>query len=141
MRSIRRWILVASLVAVAAGCGLVGGGSPSPQPLPEPTCGGAKVAIPGALPCAELARLAIEVLRKEAPQQLARGIIAIDVNLQGCPANEVPPQLDCTGEAFVQLVTITFSPPVDGGPVEPSLAVGLDPTSGRVLGIVNPLVR
>ena len=124
-----------------AGCGVFGPPAPTGLVVPEPTCGGARIAIPGALPCDELARLAIDHLRAEAPLQLDRGVIAIDVELQGCPANEVPPQLDCTGQPFVQLVTVTFGPTVEGGPIEPSLAVGIDPVSGVILGIVNPLIR
>jgi hypothetical protein len=129
------------LAGIVAGCGLVGRPGPTPQAIPAPTCGGAKILIPGALPCDELVRIAIEVLRGEAPIQLDRGIIAVDVELQGCPKQEVPPQIDCAGEDFVQLVTVTFGPSVDGGPIEPSLSVALAPVSGRLLGIVNPLIR
>lgn len=129
------------LAGILAGCGLVGRPGPTALVIPAPTCGGAKILIPGALPCEELVRIAIEVLRGEAPAQLERGVIAVDVELQGCPKQEVPPQVDCAGEDFVQLVTVTFGPAVDGGPIEPSLSVALAPASGRLLGIVNPLIR
>lgn len=127
--------------ALVAGCSVFGSSGPTPLALPSPTCGGARVEIPGALPCPELVADALAVLRQQAPQQLARGVVSIDVELQGCPANEVPPQLDCSEDTFVQLVTVTFGPAVPGGPIEPSLSVGLSPASGRVLGIVNPLIR
>lgn len=112
-----------------------------PLVLPSPTCGGAKILIPGALPCDELIRRALDVLQAEAREQLDRGIIAVNVELTGCPRNEIPRQLDCTGEDFVQLVTFRFSPSAAGGPIEPSLSVGLTPVSGRSLGIANPLIR
>ena len=135
--------LVSSLVlAIAlAGCGLGASPVPTGLTLPAPTCGGAEIQIPGALPCDELVRRAVAVLQAEAPAQLQRGVVAVSVDLLGCPANEVPPQLDCTGEDLVQLVTFTFEPSAAGGPIEPSLSVGLSPVSGRVLGIVNPLLR
>ena len=132
------------LVAAAwllAGCGVLGSPAPTGLFLPAPTCGGARVVIPGALSCDDLVGIALQVLRTEVPRQLDRGVIAVTVELQGCPRNEVPPQLDCTGEDFVQLVTFTFEPSVEGGPIEPSLSVGLAPVSGRVLGIVNPLIQ
>ncbi|MBA3876775.1 MAG: hypothetical protein C0498_07540 [Anaerolinea sp.] len=129
------------MASIVAGCGTLDSPSPSPLTIPAPTCGGAKILIPGALSCDQLGRLALEVLRSEAPGQLDRGVIAVTVELQGCARNEVPPQLDCTGEDFVQLVTFTFGPSIAGGPVEPSLSVGLAPVSGRLLGNVNPLIR
>ncbi len=124
-----------------AGCGLPGQASPTPFALPAPTCGGARVVILGALPCDRLVAIALEVLRGEVPRQLDRGVISVSVDLQGCPKDELPAQLDCSGQDFVQLVTFTFGPSVSGGPIEPSLSVGLEPVSGRVLGIVNPLLR
>lgn len=132
---------LAVLVASIAGCGILGSPSPTARAIPEPSCGGARVEIPGALPCDELVGIAIDVLRAEVPALLDRGVVFVTVDLQGCPRNEVPPQLDCTGEDFVQLVTVTFGPTIPGGPMEPWLGVGLAPASGRVLGIVNPLVR
>jgi hypothetical protein len=129
------------LGAVAAACGVLSSPEPTAPAMPAPTCGGAKIDIPGALPCNELAEIAIRELRAEAPGQLERGVLAVTVELQGCPRNEVPPQLDCTGEDFVQLVTFTFGPAAAGGPIEPSLSVGVAPTTGRILGIVNPLIR
>ncbi|MEW5991009.1 MAG: hypothetical protein AB1736_06640 [Chloroflexota bacterium] len=140
----RRPLTGLPLVAAAwlvAGCAALGSPSPSGLSLPAPSCGGARVVIPGALPCDDLVAITLGVLREEAPAQLDRGVIAVTVELQGCPRDEVPPQLDCTGEDFVQLVTFTFGPSAPGGPIEPSLSVGLAPVSGRVLGIVNPLIR
>jgi hypothetical protein len=132
------WLAAAWLVA---GCGVLGSPAPTGLALPAPTCGGARVVIPGALACDDLVGIALQVLRAEVPQQLERGVIAVTVELQGCPRNEVPPQLDCSGEDFVQLVTFTFGPAAEGGPVEPSMSVGVAPVSGRVLGLVNPLIR
>ena len=129
------------LGAVVAACGVFSSPAPTAPAMPTPTCGGAKIDIPGALPCDDLAEIAIRELRAEAPAQLERGVLAITVELQGCPRNEVPPQLDCTGEDFVQLVTVTFGPGGPDGPIEPSLSVGVAPVSGRILGIVNPLIR
>ena len=129
------------LGAIVAACGVLSSPAPTALELPAPTCGGAKIDIPGALSCNDLAEIAIRELRVEAPGQLERGVLAVSVELQGCPRNEVPPQLDCTGEDFVQLVTVTFGPSGPDGPIEPSLSVGVAPVSGRVLGIVNPLIR
>ncbi|HEX5590227.1 MAG TPA: hypothetical protein VFX65_08060 [Candidatus Limnocylindrales bacterium] len=140
-RGIAALAAVGVLVASIAGCGIVGSPSPTALAIPEPSCGGARVEIPGALPCDRLVEVAIGVLRDEVPALLDRGVVAVTVDLQGCPRNEVPPQLDCTGEDFVQLVTVTFGPTIPGGPMEPSLGVGLAPVSGRLLGIVNPLIR
>jgi hypothetical protein len=130
--------VTASLVA---GCGILASPSPTALALPAPTCGGAKIEIPGALPCDDLVGIALQALRAEVPALLERGVVAVGVELGGCPRNEIPAQLDCTGEDFVQLVTFTFGPSVQGGPSEPSMAVGLAPVTGRVLGIVNPLLR
>ena len=132
------WLVTASLVA---GCGILASPPPTALALPAPTCGGAKIEIPGALPCDDLVGIALQVLRAEVPALLDRGVIAVAVELGGCPRNEVPAQLDCSGEDFVQLVTFTFGPSVQGGPIEPSMAVGLAPVTGRVLGLVNPLLR
>jgi hypothetical protein len=126
---------------LVAGCDILYRPAPTALALPAPTCGGARVVIPGALPCGDLVAIALQELRAEVPTQLDRGVIAVTVDLQGCPRNEVPPQLDCSGEDFVQLVTFTFGPSAPGGPIEPSLSVGLAPVSGEVLGIVNPLLR
>jgi len=131
-------LLLASLLA---GCGVLGSPAPSGLSLPAPTCGGAKVVIPGALPCDDLVGIALQALRAEVPGLLDRGVIAVTVELQGCPRDEVPPQLDCTGEPWVQMVTFTFGPAAPGGPIEPSMTVGLAPVSGRVLGMVNPLIQ
>jgi len=135
------WFALALAAWLAAGCGVFTSPAPTDLSLPAPTCGGARVVIPGALPCDDLVAIALAELRAEVPRQLDRGVIAVTVELQGCPLNEVPPQLDCTGEEFVQLVTFTFGPSLAGGPIEPSMSVGLAPVSGRVLGILNPLVR
>jgi hypothetical protein len=127
--------------SLVAGCGILASPGPTALALPAPACGGARIEIPGALPCDDLVGIALEVLRAEVPTLLDRGVIAVSVELGGCPRNEVPAQLDCTGEDFVQLVTFTFGPSVEGGPTEPSMAVGVAPVTGRVLGLVNPLLR
>jgi hypothetical protein len=132
------WLVTAAIVA---GCGILASPAPTALALPTPTCGGAKIEIPGALACDDLVDIALGVLRAEVQALLDRGVIAVTVELAGCPRNEIPAQLDCTGEDFVQLVTFTFGPSVQGGPIEPSMAVGLGPVTGRVLGIVNPLLR
>lgn len=131
------------LAIILAACSGAGGPSPDPTEvvLPQPVCGGLKIAIAGALPCERLVRIAIDVLAADAPAQLARGVTAIEVTLATCPAGEVPPQIDCTGTQFAQLVTVSFGPAPAGGPIEPSLTVALEPVSGRLLGIANPLVR
>lgn len=136
--------LAAGLLAIAwglAGCGILASPAPTTLALPAPTCGGARIDIPGALPCSRVVEIAFAALRDEAPTQVERGIIAVTVELGGCPRNEVPEQLDCSGEDFVQLVTFDFGPSAPGGPIEPSLSVGVGPVSGHVLGIVNPLIR
>ncbi len=130
-----------ALSLIVAACGVLGSPGPTLLAIPTPICGGAKILIPGALSCDALVRIALQVLHDEVPAQLDRGVIAVTVELQGCPKQELPPQLDCTGEDFVQLVTVTFGPSVEGGAMEPSLSVGLAPVSGRALGIVNPLIR
>ena len=107
------WLVTASLVA---GCGILASPAPTALALPVPTCGGARIEIPGALPCDDLVGIALEALRAEVPALLDRGVIAVAVELGGCPRNEIPAQLDCTGEDFVQLVTFTFGPSVAGRP-------------------------
>lgn len=132
-------LLVVAATSILAGC-LGTSGLPS-SALPDPTCGGIKIKIEGALPCDRVAEIAIGALRNRAPEQLARGVAAIDVLLTTCPRNEVPPQIDCGSEQFAQLVTITFKDGPAGGLIEPSLTVAVAPASGAVLGIANPLVR
>lgn len=127
-----------ALAAVLAGCG--GGASPTPESLPSPTCGGLKILIQGALPCERVVEIAVGALAARSPEQLARGIAAIDVVLATCPRNEMPPQIDCGNERFAQLVTVTFASQPQGGPIEPSLTVAVAPVSGAVLGISNPLI-
>jgi hypothetical protein len=140
-RSSPRLALLALLaLGVVSACSLLSPPAPTTAVIPAPTCGGAQVVIPDALSCEELAEIAIGHLRREVPAQLERGVVSVTVELQGCPRNEVPPQLDCTGEDFVQLVTVTFGPTIEGGPIEPSLSVGISPVTGRILGIVNPLI-
>ena len=121
------------------------GGVPSPSNsaggLPAPTCGGLKIAIEGALPCDRVAEVAIQALAARAPAQLARGVSAIDVVLAECPRGEVPPQIMCGQAQFAQLVTVTFGPAGAGGPIEPSLTVAVEPVTGAILGIENPLIR
>jgi hypothetical protein len=136
-RLILAWLVVVTLLS---GCATAVEPSPS-QSLPEPTCGGIKIKIEGAIPCADLARIAVQTIRERAPDQLAKGVAAIDVVLSSCPRDEIPPQVDCGTEAFAQLVTVVFAANPAGGPIEPSLTVVLAPVSGRVLGVVNPLIR
>jgi hypothetical protein len=134
------------LLVLAAGMSILVGclGTTEPAgsaPLPAPTCGGLKIQIEGALPCDKVVEIAIGALRERAPDQLARGVAAIDVVLSTCPTNEVPPQINCGREKFAQLVTITLKDAPPGGPIEPSLTVAVGPVSGAVLGIANPLIR
>jgi hypothetical protein len=136
-------LVLAVLAGFASGCGTsAASGSPSsePAPIPDPTCGGLKIAVENALPCGRVVELALDALSTNAPQQLARGVTAIDVTLAECPRNEVPPQITCGNTQFVQLVTVTFDTRA-GGPVEPSLTVAVEPVSGVILGIENPLIR
>src|SRR5512134_62566 len=72
------WLVTASLVA---GCGMLASPAPTTLSLPAPTCGGAKIAIPGALPCDDLVGIALDSLRGEAPALLDRGVIAVSVEL------------------------------------------------------------
>jgi len=136
-------IATAIVVAAAllAGCGMLTSPAPTSLSIPEPSCGGARVVIPGALPCDALVRIAIDYVLQETPAQLDRGVVAVDVELQGCPRHEPAPALECGTEDFVQLVTLTFGPALPTGPIEPYLAVGVAPVSGRVLGVINPLIR
>jgi hypothetical protein len=133
-------LLLAATIAILAGC-LGTTGPPASVPLPQPTCGGIEILLEGALPCDEVVGLAVGALRERAPDQLARGVTAIDVVLATCPRNELPPQIECGDEQFAQLVTVTFEAAPPGGPIEPSLTVAVAPVSGAILGIANPLVR
>ncbi len=133
-------LVLAAAISILVGC-LGTTGPPSSAALPNPTCGGLKIKIEGALPCDRIVQIAIEALRERAPQQLSRGVAAIDVFLSTCPQGEVPPQIDCSSEQFAQLVTITFNAAPPGGPIEPSLTVAVAPVSGAILGISNPLIR
>jgi hypothetical protein len=137
-----RSILLAfvALLANLAGCAGADGSPPS-EPLPSPVCGGIKIKIEGALPCDRVVEIAIAALRDRAPDQLDRGVAAIEVFLTTCPRGEVPPQIDCSTEEFVQLVNVTFRNGQAGDLREPSLTVAVAPVSGRVLGISNPLIR
>jgi len=132
-------LVLAAAISILVGC-LGTTGPPSSVALPDPTCGGLKIKIEGALPCDRVVQIAIEALRERAPQQLSRGVAAIDVFLSTCPRGEVPPQIDCGSEQFAQLVTITFTAAPPGGPIEPSLTVAVAPISGKILGISNPLI-
>lgn len=138
-----------ALAAVMSACSPAVGPAPVPTlvptpvavPVPTPTCGGIEIGIPGALPCDRVVDIALQTLRRQAPAQLARGVISIDAQLASCPQGEMPPQVDCTGAEFAQLVTVVFGPAGTDVPIEPSLTVAIEPVSGRVLGIVNPLIR
>jgi hypothetical protein len=139
----RRVLRIALLVAVTlvGGCAGTAPPTPSPSPLPAPTCGGLRVAIRDALPCDAVVARALAALAERAPDQLARGVIRIDVLLAECPRGEMPPQIDCGSEPFAQLVTVDLGPSGPGGPSEPSLTVAIAPVTGRLLGIQNPLIR
>lgn len=139
-------VLVAA-VFVLASCSFLG-----PQPvilstvgvpigMPQPTCGGLKILIEGALPCQDLASIAIETLGRQAPDHLARGVVAIDVSLAPCPSAAVDQNVDCLGNEIAQFVMVTFGPMLPDSPVEPSLVVVLDPVSGQLLGFENPHIR
>lgn len=133
-------LVLAAMISIVVGCaGTIT--PPGSAPLPAPTCGGIKIAIEGARPCDNIVEIAIGALRQRAPDQLARGVTAIDVQLATCPKNEVPPQIDCGREQFAQLVTVTFGAAPQGGPIEPSLTVAIAPVTGVVMGIENPLIR
>jgi hypothetical protein len=125
-------------VLLAAACSAA---SPTPVPLPSPTCGGIEIAIPGAMSCQDAAQRAVAALRERAPDQVRRGITGIEVRLDLCPVGEVPPQIDCTGVEHAYLVTVHFNVVADNLAAEDSLTVGIDPVSGRILGIANPLIR
>jgi hypothetical protein len=136
---LRRLLALLLAVVVAAAC--AADVEPSPSGLPALTCGGLKVGIDPVLPCERVAEIALAALRDRAPKQLARGVTAIDVVLSQCPRGEVPPQVTCGNAQFAQMVTVTFGPGGNGGPVEPSLTVAVEPTTGAILGIANPLIR
>ena len=136
--------MIAALTLLLAGCDTLNPILSTvgvPGQLPAPTCGGAKILIEGALPCADLVDIAMATLNTMAPDHIARGITGIDVWLAECTAGGVPQNIDCLGNAFAQSVTVTFGPAPPGGPIEPSLTVVIAPVTGEVLGIVNPLVR
>ena len=144
-RLLRLAAALALLVSILSGCDLDPGGPGGSTftfgNVPAPTCGGIKVLVQGALSCDEIVARALDALAARAPEQLARGVTAIDVMLADCPAREVPQLIDCTGVQFAQLVTVTFEAPRPGGPIEPSLTIAIEPVTGRVLGIANPLIR
>jgi hypothetical protein len=134
--------LLAAVLAGACGADI---SSPTPSSatsgLPTPSCGGLKIQIATALPCERVAEVAVAALRDRAPQQLDRGVAAIDVVLSDCPRNEVPPQIACGQSKVVQMVTVTFGPAGSSGFIEPSLTVAVEPVTGAILGISNPLIR
>jgi hypothetical protein len=132
-------LLVAALLALGA-CAAAPVG-PSPIPVPPPTCGGLKILIEDALPCARIVEIAVGRLAATQPDQVARGITSVDVTLASCQEGAMPPQVDCAGNLFAQHVLVTFGPAGPGGPVEPSLTVVVSPVGGQVLGIENPLIR
>jgi hypothetical protein len=140
LRPIARVLALVLAIGVGAACD-ADTEAPSASVTPVPTCGGLKIAIDPALPCERLAEIAVATLAARAPQQLARGVTAIDVVLATCPRNEIPQQITCGDAQFAQLVTVTFGPAANGGPIEWSLVVGIEPVTGAVLGIANPLIR
>lgn len=150
LRGLRRlrWLAFVGAAAFLVGaCSFLG-----PQPVilstvgvpvaqPQPTCGGLKILIDGALPCQDVASIAIETLARQAPDHMARGVVAIDVSLAPCPSGALEQNVDCLGNEIAQFVTVTFGPMLPDSPVEPSLIVVLDPVSGRLLGFENPPIR
>jgi len=138
---IRSPALIALMVLAAVVAGGCSSGTDSEAAIPAPTCVGGPVGIPGALPCERVAELAIDALRAEAPEQLERRATGVVVELSRCPAGEMPPQVDCTGVSDAWMVRLSFGPAPSGGPIEDQLTVALEPVTGRLLGIVNPLVR
>ena len=134
----RSLLLLLALLTFSAGCTAA---AATPPPMPQPVCGGIEIAIPGAMSCEEAARRAVAVLRERAAQHIARGVTGIQVALMPCPKGEVPPQIDCTGETNVYLVTVHFNVVGDNALMEDNLTVGISPVSGRILGIANPLIR
>jgi len=135
-------LLLATMLTGACGADI---SSPTPSSaisaLPTPTCGGLKIQIATALSCDRVAEIAVAALRDRAPQQLDRGVAAIDVVLSDCPRNEVPPQIACGQAKFAQMVTVTFGPGGNTRLIEPSLTVAVEPVTGVVLGVSNPLIR
>ena len=140
LRPIARVLALLLAIAVGVACG-ADAEAPSPSVVPVPTCGGLKIAIDPALPCERLAEIAVAAIGVRAPQQLARGVTAIDVVLATCPRNEIPQQVTCGDAQFAQLVRLTFGPGGNGGPIEQSLIVAIEPVTGAILGIENPLIR
>lgn len=137
-----RLLALLAALAIAAACGTDDVDiSPAPPSLPQPTCGGLKIAIDPSLPCERIVEIAIAALNERAAPHLARGVTAIDVVLAECPRGEIPRQITCGNSRFAQLVTVTFAPAGQGGPIEPSLTVAVEPSTGAILGIQNPLIR
>lgn len=142
-----RLTLLVSVAFLVGACSFLG---PQPvilstvgvaRPLPQPTCGGLKVLIEGGLPCEQLVSSAFGTLTEQAPGYMARGVTQIDVTLAACPSGTAPANIDCLGNDFAQYVKVTFGPAQPNGPVEPWLAVILDPVSGQVLGFESPPIR
>jgi hypothetical protein len=131
--------LLAAMLALGA-CSAAPAG-PTRIPVPPPTCGGLKILIEDALPCARIVEIAIGRLAATQPEQISRGIASVEVTLGSCQDGAMPPQVDCAGNLFAQHVLVTFGPAEPGGPIEPSLTVVLAPVGGQVLGIENPLIR
>lgn len=140
MHTVRPVLLLGLLVMAAGIAGCSAGGSPDGS-VPDPVCAAREVQIPGALPCDEIAARAVGVLREQVPAQVARGITEVTVELALCPAGELPPQVDCAGVTYAQMVRVSFGPAPADGPIEDHLVVALEPVTGRLLGIVNPLIR
>lgn len=143
-------VLIASIAFVVSAClgsqtstilSTVGQPVGPPGALPEPSCGGLKILIEGALPCDRIADIAVATLSAVAPDHVARGVVKIDVWMGDCPSNGIIPNLDCLDNPFAQAVTVTFGPPIPGGPSDPALTVVVAPVSGEVLGIQAPIQR
>jgi hypothetical protein len=127
-------VVALSVAALLGACTAL----PGARPIPQPRCGGIDIALQGALSCERIVSIAMETLRRTAPEQMTRGISAIHVQLGTCPRGEMPPMIDCTGEDHAQMVSVHF---VGGHPKLDSLTVAIGPVSGKVLGISNPLIR
>lgn len=134
----RSTLLTVAIAGLVAACSF---GGADTEAIPSPSCSGVDAPLAGSLACGRLADVAVETLRESAPEQLARGVTEIDVSVEPCPVGEVPPQVDCAGATHAAMVRVHFAPAPLDGPIEPYLVVAIEPTTGRILGIENPLIR
>jgi hypothetical protein len=135
--------LLAALLVVAIGAGCTSApASPTPSPSPPAACAEMDMFVEGRIECGDAVDRALAALRQLVPEQMAKGVAGIEVRLGNCPVGEIPPQIQCVDPARqLYFVTVRFGPPGPGQPMDESLTVGLDATSGRVMGISNPLIR